>query len=310
MSESSNDLEEIPCIFGHGFNDEIAIEENGFKGRRCKTCRLIYISPRPSKQAIFDLYHHDKAFLPASRHTNFNPVAELAAHHHIQFFKKLMPRQSSVLEIGCGGGHFLNEAKKHGYIPFGIELNPHQAVYVQNECGIPCESKPFALDSFGSKTFTAIFHVDVLSHLADPIRDFKIMYDKLKPGGYLLFETGNGADIDPKYYGNFRAFQYPDHVFFFGEDTVHELLRQTGFVETQVFSWSILPQLLLMKLLQGGKPTQVNPKVAPNLTTKKQSKIIKSTAAYVFHFLRYKIGRLQRGKKVPRTLFVISRKPE
>ncbi|GAI49710.1 unnamed protein product [marine sediment metagenome] len=41
-------MEEIMCIFCEKESDQVVIKENGFKGKKCPTCGLIYISPRPT----------------------------------------------------------------------------------------------------------------------------------------------------------------------------------------------------------------------------------------------------------------------
>src|SRR3954469_17924952 len=154
---ASTSLEEIPCIFGHGYNEDVAIEENGFKGRRCKSCGLIYISPRPVPGEIIDLYRHGEAHSPALYHVGPNPTATLTAKHHLAELKKIIPpvgpdgKKRSILEIGCGGGHFLKEAKKAGYEVFGLELNPLHAGHIESKLGIPCDTKPFSLETFGDR---------------------------------------------------------------------------------------------------------------------------------------------------------------
>jgi SAM-dependent methyltransferase len=311
MSETSNALEQIPCIFGHGFNEEVAIEENGYKGRRCKTCCLIYISPRPVRGEVIDLYAQGEAYSPVDYVIGPNPTASLAAKHHVAHLKKVMPplgptgKPRSILEIGCGGGHFLSEAKKAGYEVFGLELNPQQASHIEKKLGVPCETKPLSPSTFGNRKFDIIFHVDVTSHFADPFTDFQIMHEKLTANGCLCFETGNGADIDPKYYHYFAVFQYPDHLFFFGQKTIRELLSRVGFTDIQIKSWSILPQLSLIKLIRHRLPeksTNQVAKAAPK--TSKGKAFLKVALAYCNHFVRYKLGAFVSTAKTPATLLI------
>ena len=47
----------------------------------------------------------------------------------------------------------------------------------------------------------------------------------LKPGGLHIFETGNLADVDHRYLKLFKAFQYPDHLFFYGDRSLGEAAR-------------------------------------------------------------------------------------
>jgi SAM-dependent methyltransferase len=314
-AHSMPDLEVIPCIFGHGFNEEVAIEENGFKGRRCRSCGLIYISPRPRREEVFDLYHHDKAHLPSAHHLQAKPDATLAAAHHLRILRRLRLPPASILEIGCGGGHFLKAAKEAGYEPYGIELNPFQAEHVRTKLGIACETQPFSESSFGGRKFDVIYHVDVTSHLPDPIQDFSVMRQKLASGGVLLFETGNGADVDRKFYRYFNLFQYPDHLFFFGRSTVIELLVRAGFrlTDIQIRAYSILPTLKLTSFLrnrnrrarcsESGKVCRIEPHDA--------SRFAPSGAVWkanLFHWLKYGLGRWVGKESHPMTFLISTRK--
>ncbi len=122
----------------------------------------------------------------------------------------------SLLEIGAGAGFFLDQARRQGFEPYAIEPNPTQADFIENKLRIPCERQVLSLASFEDKQFDTIFHSDVISHFYDPIDMFRIMYAKVRVGGFLIFETGNFADVTAKYLGAIPSFQYPDQLFFFG----------------------------------------------------------------------------------------------
>jgi len=308
-------MEEIPCIFGHGYSDRVVIQENGFQGRRCAVCGTIFISPRPEPGEVFDIYAHDKAYLPSSKHVAPSPLADFAARHHLRIIRRLKRPPATLAEIGCGGGHFLRAAREMGYDVCGVELNPYQSEHVRSNLGIPCESKPFSLESFGrEKRFDIIYHVDVTSHLPDPIADFRAMRKKLNPGGVLVFETGNGADIAERYYGIFPAWQYPDHLFFFGRQSLDLLLKAAGFPDggAAVRAYNILPQMRLLKMLskrrkhQAAGPGQPEP---PAVGSKPPAPSRAARAkAWVIHFLRYGLGRLRVDPEAPLTLLISVRK--
>jgi len=56
---------DIQCIFCNSGSDKIVIEENGYSGRKCPKCGLIFISPRPTFTDILNLYSHDQAQVSA-----------------------------------------------------------------------------------------------------------------------------------------------------------------------------------------------------------------------------------------------------
>src|SRR3990170_4015788 len=101
-----------------------------------------------------------------------------------------------MLEIGAGSGYFLYEARKKGFDVYANEYNPVLASFIQTKLGIPCASEVLHDGHFKGKKFDIIYHRDVLSHCFDPISDFRKLHGMLNPGGFMVFETGNGGDID------------------------------------------------------------------------------------------------------------------
>lgn len=298
-------MQDIVCIFCQSVNDNVVITENGFNGCQCKICKLIYISPRPTPQEVMNLYGHDNAQISAQSHIAPSVLKNLHAQHTINIIKKYKT-SGSLLEIGAGGGHFLKAARNHSFEPFAIELNPIQAEHMQQKLLIECEQKLLSDQSFGKKKFDVIYHCDVISHLFDPIASFHIMYNKLKPGGLLVFETGNIADINPAYFSYFKQFQYPDHLFFFGERTIKLLLKKTNFQLKKIYEYNIAPQLKLMQLRESSKK-QTSKEKASDHARPKQS-LIKDVYHYGMHTLRYKIGAWLPKNERPQTLIIVAQK--
>lgn len=306
----------ISCIFCHQSQAPTVLRENGYEGKKCTSCNLIYVSPRPSLEQIANLYGHDQAHIPASTHIAQEYPKKLHAIHTLNIIKRYVP-SGDLLEIGSGAGYFLSQAQREGFSPYGIELNLVQAEFIKNNLRIPCLERPLELDSFGTKKFDVIYHSDVLSHFYDPIQALQIMQAKLNPGGYMIFETGNIADIHAKYYTAFNAMQYPDHLFFFGEKSLATLLDLTGFTLKKTYSYSILPQLRIMKALKHlkGILKKNNPSATP--TAHNDTSIEQSTAAdsrirtgyyAMMHLIRYSIGSILSQKEKPQTLIVVAQK--
>ena len=174
-------MEEIACIFCNIWNAQVLIEENGYLGRKCANCGLIYISPRPRAEAVVELYENDNAQISADAHISLERRSRLYARHHLGILGKFAP-QGSLLEIGAGAGYFLAEARKRGYEPYAIEFNSAQAEFMRTDLEIPCEQTPLGADSFGGKAFDVIYHCDVMSHFYDPVAEFRRMRAALRPG--------------------------------------------------------------------------------------------------------------------------------
>ena len=323
-------MEEIKCIFCESESNQIVIEENGFKGRKCPQCGLIYISPRPSLNEIIDLYVHDDANISAESHISAASLEILYAKHHLKIIRSVV-KSGALLEIGPGAGYFLDEARKLGFEPHGIELNSVQANFIRNRLNIPCEESLLSTSVFEGKKFDVVYHCDVISHFFNPISEFRKINEILKDDSFLVFETGNLGEVDQSYFKYIQKFQYPDHLFFFSTDNLIDLLEKTGFKFIKLYRYSILPQLVATKILSGVKNlikrdvlksnekedhpsdgSSVGNPLGANSQSFNSKSIVKKTISNVYRYfnyiLRYKIGRIAPKALRPQTVILVAKK--
>ncbi len=303
-------MEDISCILCGSNNGPVVIEENGFDGKKCEPCSLIYISPRPQQQAVLNIYGHDDAYIPAHAHVESTWPKQLHARYMLKLIRQHC-RRGSLLEIGAGAGYFLAEARKIGFDPFAIELNPAQAEFIRSTLNIPCDNQPLSYESWKDKQFDLIYHCDVISHLHDPLAELRVMYDKLKPGGHLVFETGNLGDVDPKYFSLIPAFQYPDPLFFFGQRSLREIVQRSGFKLIKMHQFNIAPQLRFMNFMRGKKlPAHTKKSAQRPLSRSSAIKTLLKNGCHTLSFgLRYHLGSWPVSLSTPQTVVLIAQKP-
>ena len=309
-------MEEIACIFCGTPSGHVVITENGYKGRKCGNCDLIYISPRPTAAEITHLYTNDHAVLYADAQFQFDRFSRMVAAATLAKIKKYK-KGGALLELGPGGGRFLSEAREYGYEPYGIELNPIEARWISEELRIPCENVPLSRNSFNGRKFDIIYHKDVLSHLHDPLSVFTDMNAALNEGGLLVFETGNIGDVHERYYKYFSQFLYPDHLFFFGEGSINILLERTGFKRVVISRNAILFQLILQKALWGIRDPLKDNRVVEDTTSKRGfdskpkavslKRRLRLLYRYVSHYL-ISCGAILPKNGRPLKLFVVAEK--
>ena len=309
-------MQEISCIFCGKPSDHVAITENGYTGRKCQDCNLIFISPRPSSNEIKQLYTDDNAVLYADAQFKFDRFKRMAAVSTLEKISDYR-KDGSLLELGPGGGSFLQEARNRGYESYGIELNPIEARWINENLHIPCENVALSEESFNGMKFDIIYHQDVLSHLYDPIASLNDMNRALKKDGLLIFETGNIADVDESYYKYFSQFSYPDHLFFFGEHSLNQLLEQAGFKPICIIRESIWLQLLLQKALWGMKDSLKDKRILDDMKMDSNvssegvglsfKRFIRLLYRYVSYYL-IKLGRILPKNGRPLKLIVVAQK--
>lgn len=328
-------MNEIRCIFCETKSNHVVIEENGYQGKKCPQCGLIYISPRPSFDEVVDLYGHGSAHVSAESHVANDFSNRLYARHHLKIIRSVI-KSGALLEIGAGAGYFLDEARKIGFNPFGLELNPVQANFIRHNLNIPCEESPLTASSFAGRKFDVVYHCDVISHLFDPISDFRKINEIMKDDAFLIFETGNFGEVDAIYYKYIDCFQYPDHLFFFGVDNLRSLLDRTGFKVLKIYRYSILPELMLIKILTKIKhflfrsnrqqknsddskkgrtaaediqqPSSGNSNIKTIIRDVWNYPLVRKARDYFYYFLRYKIGYMALKKFRPQTVIIVAQK--
>ena len=283
------------------FPDPVVIRENGWEGHQCSRCRLIYISPRPSPAEVAKLYADNSA------HTDLDNLARnelhrrLCARHTLRILRNYAP-EGRLLEIGAGAGFFLDEARRAKYSVAGIDLNKLQADKMALN-GIECDTRPLE-NAFPGEMFDIIYHCDVTSHFYDPIEEFSIMAGRLKPGGILLFETGNFGDIDRKWYRRIPSFQYPDHLFFLSAGNIPTLLSMSGFRHLRTYKFSRGLEMRLTRQSGTQAPVNGQPKRTPSSKVSATHQV-KSVVRYL---LTHELGRIIRWASSPQTMIVTARK--
>jgi 2-polyprenyl-3-methyl-5-hydroxy-6-metoxy-1,4-benzoquinol methylase len=319
-------VHEIGCVLCEGASSTPVISDSGFTGRQCANCGLIFISPRPSRREIDEVYRRGDAHLsPAWFVQGREAIASRLRARRDAGLVHGHAAGGALLEIGPGRGTFLHAARRRGFDVFGVELNPTQASFIRSELGIPCAESLGSAQELAGGQFDVIYHRDVLSHFYDPHEEMERLQALLKPGGLHIFETGNLADVDHRYLKLIASFQYPDHLFFYGERSLGKLLDQTGYAHVHTHRWSVLPERRLRwcigrarGLLSGARRRAASdPGAAPEATRPEPSgarsrsgRLARQALDLLYYAMQVSVGRFPFGDRAPQTLIVVARKSD
>jgi SAM-dependent methyltransferase len=315
-------LETVGCPFCKMEYDNTFWKENGYIGRKCYKCGLIYISPRPTEIEMSRLYEIGNAGgAKAENHIVCNYYKSLVAKHTLHIIRKFK-KKGKILEIGPGGGQFLIDAQKAGFEPYAIEVNKKQADFISNELNIPTENKSASDPTgFSSKKFDIIYHKDLLSHLHDPVNTFKNFNKKLKDDGILLFETGNIGDIS-KYWLRFLGkLSYPEHLYHFSKRSISALLKISRFELLECHYYPIVLSRITGRALKAVKSfvriRKRNTDTKKNnnldrceiyLQSRSRVSILQKGKDIIFFLLTYQIGKLIPHSLPATVIYICSKK--
>ena len=175
----------------------------------------------------------------------------------------------NLLDIGCGYGLFLEEAKTY-YNVLGVERNPELAEKISGRLNLPVKGGDFS-KTFFDKNFDVITAFDVVEHVPDP----RIFVQKCRQinndGGMLFLETGDiNSVLATIQKESWRLVNPPEHLNYFSVKTLTTLLEKSGyeviFVERVNF-WRSLRQIVFRGLHLSAKLIPYVPNVTIPLNT-------------------------------------------
>jgi SAM-dependent methyltransferase len=190
----------------------------------CRQCGTVQQPRLPAGRRLHDLYRgmRDDAYLSeeAGRRATARRLLDLIGRY--------VPA-GRLLDVGCGHGLLLDEARRRGYEVRGIELSATAAAYARDVLGVDVEERP--LDELeDDEGFAVIVLADVLEHLDDPVAAIERCRGLLAPDGVLCVVTPDPASPTARLAGRRWWGYLPGHTYLLPRRTLRELLSVPGLV--------------------------------------------------------------------------------
>ncbi len=144
-----------------------------------------------------------------------------------------------ILELGCGDGSFLHEARRAGHDVLGLDTQPNQlranatAAVIGDACRLP----------FG-RAFAAVAGFHVFEHVDEPRLFLRSVRDVLGPGGLLYLEVPNYGCLWRRLRGRRWADFYPYHPVLYSRRGLRRALGDQGFRVISIWAretgWDVL----------------------------------------------------------------------
>ena len=177
----------------------------------------------------------------------FTSYPSILIKHLISKYK--ISKNSSILELGCGRGEFLNQFIENGLEGHGVDLSNYAIDYCPkakiNIVDMTKEKTPYKENSFD-----LVFSKSFVEHFYYPEKIFEEIYRVLKPGGIVITMTPEWEYIYKSFYNDYT------HRTPFTKISLRDIHLVSGFKSVQVSSfkqlpsfWKPKPYLFLLKLL-------------------------------------------------------------
>jgi SAM-dependent methyltransferase len=189
---------------------------------RCESCGTVAQPSLPQGDALLDLYRR----MRDDHYLDEEQGRRATARRVLDAIGKHAP-SGRLLDVGCGHGLLLDEARKRGYTPEGLELSEHAASHARGELGLDVRAQTLA-DLTPEPRYNAIVLADVLEHLDDPPRAIERCARLLESGGVLCLVTPDPGSRTARVAGASWWGFLPAHTFLLPRRTLRHLLDARG----------------------------------------------------------------------------------
>jgi 2-polyprenyl-3-methyl-5-hydroxy-6-metoxy-1,4-benzoquinol methylase len=210
----------------------------GYRLRTCAACKLEFLSPQPDDSVLSAIYV-DGYFLGEQSHDAAGRRSQMkratAALYCGILARHVKPENTNLLEIGCGQGEALLEAKDRGFRVAGVEISAHAAAAANQLLGERAvgvgtlESIPLEQQRFG-----VVLAADLIEHVRDPEGWLLQVRNLLLPGGVLLLVTPSLDSWSRRLLRSHWMEYKVEHLYYFSAASLGRLLRRCGFEPMEV----------------------------------------------------------------------------
>ncbi len=227
------------CICCSQKKERVLSVKNGYKITRCSNCGLIYAQGTIKIEDLKEFYS-DGYFNRRKRDgIGFRDYLEDEHIHRLNFssLAKMISKNAcgNLLDIGCGYGLFLDEARKKGWNVYGTEISAQGYKYAMDILGINVANQELKDCKFNDDYFDLVSLLGVVEHLIDPLAELKEINRITKSDARLIITT---LDIfAPVRFLKCFSYKPPEHMFYFSRKTLGKLLNMAGFEVESVSSY-------------------------------------------------------------------------
>ncbi|WP_298913097.1 class I SAM-dependent methyltransferase [uncultured Roseobacter sp.] len=227
-------IEDAACPMCGGTEaGETPYSQPPFKVKRCKSCTLNFLSPRLAAEEANRFYQSDTYFSGGDGVSGYDDYAVQEQSLRATFRKLLDTIEAqcatggSLLEVGCGPGYLLDEARDQFDTLSGVELSASAAKSARQRTSARIYLSIDEIED--APAFDCIVATHVIEHIYEPVAFVESLAKRLKPGGSVILAAPHMGSIFRRIMGrHWPSFKYPEHVSFFDEKTLPDLFRRAG----------------------------------------------------------------------------------
>jgi len=195
---------------------------------KSKSSGFVFCSKIPTEEEILNHYNNYPIGYGAD-----STITTIRINEVLGGFEKFR-KNNKMLDVGCGPGLFLIEAKKRGWEVYGTEFTDKQLAYLKDK-GINTLKGKLTNNSFEDGLFDVIISSEVIEHINNPVEEMQQFHRLLRKGGVVYITTPNFNALE-RYLlkGDYEIIEYPEHLSYYTPTTINLLLTNNGFEKLKI----------------------------------------------------------------------------
>jgi SAM-dependent methyltransferase len=198
----------------------------------CNTCGLVRSDPVAGEELLAELY-------ASSSFDYGSEVASIQATYGraLGQLEERSPRRAALLEIGCGNGFFLQQARRQGWSEVrGVEPSADAVAKAPPELDGAIVRDVMRAGLFAPESFDAVCMFQVLDHIPNPVEVLEECLAVLRPGGHVLALNHNVGAWSARLLGERSPIVDIEHTYLYSPATMRRLFTKAGFRDPRVHS--------------------------------------------------------------------------
>jgi 2-polyprenyl-3-methyl-5-hydroxy-6-metoxy-1,4-benzoquinol methylase len=201
---------------------------------RCRHCSFVFSRLRPTEDELNQTY--------AAYQRGSNAPTEITLEKLRARAKWLCGQTNvrTVLDVGCGDGHFLAMFSEMGCKTYGTEFDRESAKIAESKGAVMLEGSltPALPESISG--FDVIIFTEVIEHINNPRAVLDHFYKLLNPGGLVFITTPNFDGLERFMLGpGWGMIMYPEHITYFSTRTLDDVVRLSGLNKVKTYTENI-----------------------------------------------------------------------
>ncbi len=202
---------------------------------RCSDCDAVFLWPRmdaAAQQAFYDsntqlLNTHGDDF----DWDDYTRRTRADVMRRVEFLTPQLSSDHRLLEVGCGYGFFLSEIRDKVDRAIGIEPGAARQTFAKDELRLDVRLPPLSTAGIPPASIDIACAFQVLEHIDRPLPFLDEIRGVLQPGGFLVVEVPNFADLYVRLSAPYRAFHFQSaHLVYFTPSTLRRVLEDSGYI--------------------------------------------------------------------------------